>query len=201
MIRRLQQGDVTAQKAQQATEQIDSISARELAKTRQPKVAKPSYRPKIGEKVRIPSLGQTGEVLNIDDDAEEIVVRFGMMKMSISLTEIESLDGQKAEVRPKAKPPKTTTKSTQFSKPPVTVRTSKNTLDIRGSRVANAEIEIDNALAAAIESGVLWIVHGKGTGRLRQGVHEFLQRHPLVDKFELAPQKEGGSGVTIVYLK
>ena len=201
VIRRLQQGDVTAQKAQQATEQIDRISARELAKTRQPKVAKPSYRPQVGEKVRIPSLGQTGEVLSIDEDAEEIMVRFGMMKMSISLTEIESLDGQKAEVKPKAKPAKTTAKSTQTSKPPVTVRTSKNTLDIRGSRVANAEIDIDNALAAAIESGVLWIVHGKGTGRLRQGVHEFLQRHPLVDKFELAPQKEGGSGVTIVYLK
>lgn len=201
VIRRLQQGDVTAQKAQQATEQIDRISAKELAKTRQPKVAKPSYRPQVGEKVRIPSLGQTGEVLSIDEDAEEIMVRFGMMKMSISLTEIESLDGQKAEVKPKAKPAKTTAKPTQTSKPPVTVRTSKNTLDIRGSRVANAEIDIDNALAAAIESGVLWIVHGKGTGRLRQGVHEFLQRHPLVDKFELAPQKEGGSGVTIVYLK
>ncbi|MDJ0574388.1 MAG: Smr/MutS family protein [Xenococcaceae cyanobacterium MO_234.B1] len=44
-------------------------------------------------------------------------------------------------------------------------------------------------------------MHGKGTGRLRQGVHDFLQRHPQVDKYELAPQQEGGSGVTIVYLK
>ncbi len=203
VIHRLQQGDVTAQKAQQATEAIDKISARELAKTRQPKAAKPSYRPKVGEKVRIPSLNQTGEVLSIDDDAEEITVRFGLMKMNISLTEIESLNGQKVEVKPKAKPAKTpaATKATPSKHPPVTVRTSKNTLDIRGSRVANAEIDIDNAIASAIESGVLWIVHGKGTGRLRQGVHEFLQRHPLVDKFELAPQKEGGSGVTIVYLK
>ncbi len=204
VIRRLQQGDATAQKAQQATEELDRISSRELAKTRQPKAAKPSYRPQVGEKVKIPSLNQTGEVLSIDDDADEIAVRFGIMKMNISLTEIESLNGQKVEVTPKAKAAKTPTptKPAQSStKPPVMVRTSKNTLDIRGSRVANAEIDIDNAIASAIESGVLWIVHGKGTGRLRQGVHEFLQRHPLVDRFELAPQKEGGSGVTIVYLK
>ncbi len=203
VIHRLQQGDITAQKAQQATEAIDKISTRELAKTRQPKPAKPSYRPQIGEKVRIPSLSQTGEVLSIDDDADEIMVRFGLMKMSISLTEIESLDGQKAEVKPKAKPAKTPTsaKLTQSQKPPIMVRTSKNTLDIRGSRVTNAEVDLESAIASATESGVLWIVHGKGTGRLRQGVHEFLQRHPQVDKFELAPQKEGGSGVTIVYLK
>jgi DNA mismatch repair protein MutS2 len=201
VIRRLQQG-VTAQKAQQATEELDRISNKELAKTRQTKAAKPSYRPQVGEKVRIPSLSQTGEVLNIDDDADEITVRFGLMKMSISLTEIESLNGQKVEVTPKVKPAKTptATKPPQ-SKPPVMVRTSKNTLDVRGSRVANAEIEIDNAISAAIESGVLWIVHGKGTGRLRQGIHEFLQRHSLIERFELAPQNEGGSGVTIVYLK
>ena len=67
--------------------------------------------------------------------------------------------------------------------------------------MANAEIEIDNAIARAIESGVLWIIHGKGTGRLREGVHEYLKRHPQVESFELAPQKEGGSGVTIVHLK
>ena len=121
------------------------------------------------------------------------------MKMNIGMTEIESLDGQKAEVKPKAT--KKPLAQTQPKKPAVLVRTSKNTLDIRGQRVANAEIEIDNAIARAIESGVLWIIHGKGTGRLRDGVHEYLKRHSQVDKYELAPQKEGGSGVTIVYLK
>jgi DNA mismatch repair protein MutS2 len=57
------------------------------------------------------------------------------------------------------------------------------------------------ANAKAIEAGVLWIIHGKATGRLRQGVHEYLQRHSQVEKFELASQKEGGAGVTLVYLK
>jgi DNA mismatch repair protein MutS2 len=200
VIRRLQQGNNTIQEAQQATEEIDRITQRELAKTQQPKRNKPGYRPKVGEKIRIPSLGQAGEVLSIDPAAEELVIRFGLMKMTIGLTEIESLDGQKAEVAPKPAKTKIPTPAKPQS-PPVTVRTSKNTIDIRGSRVANAEVDLEGAIATATESGVLWIIHGKGTGKLREGVHDFLQRHPQVAKFELAPQNEGGSGVTIAYLK
>lgn len=199
VIRRLQQGEQTMPKTQQATAELDRITAKELAKTQTPKPNKPSYKPQIGEKIRIPRLNQTGEVLSIDEAEQQLTVRFGIMKMSVGMAEIESLDGQKAEVKPKAA--KKTTTPAASKKPAVMVRTSKNTLDIRGQRVANAEIEIDNALARAIESGVLWIIHGKGTGRLREGVHEFLKGHSQVAKFELAPQKEGGAGVTVAYLK
>ena len=200
VIRRLQQGEQTMQKTQQATEALDRITAKELAKTQTAKSERPSYKPKIGERIKIPRLNQTAEVLSIDEATEQLTVRFGIMKMSVGMTEIESLDGQKADVKPKETKKKPLAQ-TQPKKPAVMVRTSKNTLDIRGQRVANAEIEIDNAIAGAIESGVLWIIHGKGTGRLRDGVHEFLKRHSLVEKYELAPQKEGGAGVTIVHLK
>ena len=200
VIRRLQQGEQTMQKTQQATEALDRITAKELAKTQAAKHERPSYKPKVGERIRIPRLNQTAEVLSIDEATEQLTVRFGIMKMSVGMTEIESLDGQKADVKPKETKKKPLAQ-TQPKKPAVMVRTSKNTLDIRGQRVANAEIEIDNAIASAIESGVLWIIHGKGTGRLREGVHDFLKRHSLVEKYELAPQKEGGSGVTVVHLK
>ena len=200
VIRQLQQGDRTMQKTQQATEAIDRLAAKELAKTQTPKPAKPSYKPKVGERIRIPRLNQTGEVLSIDEDTEQLAVRFGIMKMNVGLNEIESLDGQKAEVKPKAKAA-VRGASPKAKRPAVAVRTSSNTLDIRGDRVNSAEIKIDNAISRAIESGMLWIIHGKGTGRLRQGVHEYLQRHPQVEKFELAEQKEGGSGVTVVQIK
>ena len=199
VIRRLQQGQ-TMQKAQQATEALDRITAKELAKTQTPKPDRPTYKPQVGEKIRIPRLNQTAEVLSIDEETQQLTVRFGIMKMNVGLLEIESLSGQKAEAKPKETKKKPLAQ-TQPKKPAVLVRTSKNTLDIRGQRVANAEIEIDNAISRAIESGVLWIIHGKGTGRLREGVHEFLKSHSLVDKYELAPQKEGGAGVTIVHLK
>jgi len=200
VIRRLQQGEQTMQKTQQATETLNKITAQELAKTQPPKSNKPSYKPQVGERIRIPRLNQTGEVLSINEATEQIAVRFGIMKMTVGLAEIESLDGQKAAVKPKA----TATKKPlpQTKKPSkVIVQTAKNTLDIRGQRVANAEIEIDNAISRGIELGMLWIIHGKGTGRLRDGVHEYLKRHSLVDKFELATQKEGGAGVTVVHLK
>lgn len=200
VIRRLQQGEQTMQKTQQATEALDRITAKELAKTQTSKPEKPSYKPKVGERIRIPRLNQTAEVLSIDEETQQLTVRFGIMKMNVGLLEIESLSGQKAEAKPKETKKKPLAQ-TQPKKPGVLVRTSKNTLDIRGQRVANAEIEIDNAISRAIESGVLWIIHGKGTGRLREGVHEFLKGHSLVDKYELAPQKEGGAGVTIVHLK
>jgi DNA mismatch repair protein MutS2 len=48
---------------------------------------------------------------------------------------------------------------------------------------------------------VLWIIHGKGTGKLREGIHLFLKQHSQVEKFELASDKDGGSGVTIVSLR
>ncbi len=201
VIRRLQQGEQTMQKTQQATAALNQITAKELAKTQTPKSKKPSYKPKVGEKIRIPRLNQTAEVLSINEATEQLAVRFGIMKMNVGLAEIESLSGQKAEVKPKAKAAKKKPLGQTQKKSKVMVRTSSNTLDIRGQRVNNAEIEINNAISRAIESGLLWIIHGKGTGRLRDGVHEYLKNHAQVDKYELAPQKEGGSGVTIVHLK
>ena len=57
----------------------------------------------------------------------------------------------------------------------------------------------DNAIAAA--HGPLWIIHGHGTGKLRQGVQTFLTSHPRVERFEFAEQNDGGTGVTIAYCR
>ncbi len=196
VIRQLQHGKPTGQKTHQATEALKQIAEQQLAKT---VVKQPSYQPQVGERVRLPTLGQVAEVLNFDPSASEVTVKFGLMKMTIAATEIESLDGKKVEVP--APKPVTPSPAPATPKAPVTVRTSQNTIDLRGDRVEAAESKIEKAINQATESGVFWIIHGKGTGRLRQGVHEFLNHHPLVDRFELAPQNEGGSGVTLAYLK
>ncbi|MEC4989240.1 MAG: Smr/MutS family protein, partial [Oscillatoria sp. PMC 1068.18] len=201
VIRELQRGTQTAQKAQKATDALNKIAETRIPKPEKPK-QKPNYRPQVGERVKIPRLNQTAEIIAVPDNNEQVTVKFGLMKMTLPIYDLESLDGQKVE-KPKAQKtepvnPQATTNST---KP--TVRTSKNTLDVRGSRVANAEIELDRAIAEAAANGesVLWIIHGKGTGRLREGVQEFLKQHPQVKKFELAAQNEGGSGVTIANLR
>jgi DNA mismatch repair protein MutS2 len=197
VIRQLQQGSPTAQNAQQATESLNQIAERHLPK---PEKHPPSYQPQVGEKVRIPSLGQTVEVLGIVEEAGELSVRFGLMKMTVPLSDIESLDGKKVAISVKQKAVASNPPQPSPSQTIPTVRTSQNTIDIRGSRVADAEFEVDRAISQAIQSGVLWIIHGKGTGRLRQGIHEFLKQHPQVERFELAAQSEGGTGVTLAYL-
>jgi DNA mismatch repair protein MutS2 len=198
VIRELQREKPTAQQAQHATELLKRIQERELAKN---PIKAITYQPQIGEKIKIPSLGQTAEVINFSESAGEVTVKFGLMKMTVAVTEIESLDGKKVAV-PVAKTVKMVTSAhLPERKTPVLVRTSNNTIDLRGDRVEAAESKLEKAINQAIESGILWIIHGKGTGKLRSGVHDFLSHHPQVDRFELAPQNEGGSGVTLTYLK
>lgn len=200
VIRRLQQGPATAADAQQATEALSEIADRHLPSRKEPPPKpKPGFRPQVGDRVRIPRLGQTAEVISAPNSDGELSVRFGQMKMTVSLADIESLDGEKPEMPVKPKPAP--------SPPPApaalpTVRTSHNTLDLRGSRVSDAEIALDRAIAQAIPtSGAVWVIHGKGTGKLRQGVHAFLEQHPHVERYELARAEDGGAGVTVAYLR
>jgi len=61
-------------------------------------------------------------------------------------------------------------------------------------------VELERAIATA-QPGAIWVIHGHGTGKLRQGVQEFLKRHPQVERFEAADQSDGGTGVTVAYIK
>ena len=199
VIRTLQQGPKSAQNAQKATDALQEIAQRRLP-AKPPAKEKPSFRPKVGDRIRIPRLNQTAEVLSAPDEDGELTVRFGLMKMTVLLSDVESLDGQKAEMPVKQKPAPAPTPAVASPPSPV-VRTDKNTIDIRGKHVADAEFELEQGISEATQMGTLWIIHGKGTGKLRQGVHAFLERHPLVERFELAQQAEGGTGVTLAYLK
>ena len=192
VIRRLQQGTANAQDAQQATANLNQI-AQKYEPTPPPK-SKPGFMPKLGDCVRIPKLGQTAEVLTIPDVDGNFTVRFGIMKMTVQLQDIESLDGQKPEPMVKAKP----APSVVTLPPAPAIRTSKNTIDLRGKRVADAEYILDKAISEA--AGPLWIIHGHGTGKLKLGVHAFLQQHPRVTHYEPAEQADGGSGVTIAHI-
>ncbi|UBF27254.1 endonuclease MutS2 [Kovacikia minuta CCNUW1] len=96
VIRQLQQGPMTAQAAQQATDELNQISARQLPSRQQKPKPKPGFQPQVGDRIRIPRLGQTAEVLTAPNEDNELTVRFGLMKMTVALADIESLDGEKA---------------------------------------------------------------------------------------------------------
>jgi DNA mismatch repair protein MutS2 len=79
----------------------------------------------------------------------------------------------------------------------------KSTLDLRGIRYEAALSELDKYLDTAVLANIspVEIIHGKGTGALRQGVTEFLRSDRRVDSYHFANANAGGDGATIVTLK
>ena len=162
IIRRLQSGNQTAQNAQQATDTLNQISEKHLPSRQQPAKPNPSFMPKVGDRIRIPSLGQTAEVLSGPDANEELSVRFGIMKMTVKLGEIESLDGQKPETKAQLAKAAAQAQALATAKakqaaaepakpnPEIAIRTANNSIDLRGARVSDAEIEIDRALSKSV---------------------------------------------------
>ncbi|MDF5734300.1 MULTISPECIES: endonuclease MutS2 [unclassified Nostoc] len=197
VIRRLQKGTPTAQEAQQATNALNQIGQQYQPAT--PAKPKVGFMPKVGDRLRVPKLGQTAEVITAPNEDGELSVRFGLMKMTVKLEDVESLDGQKPEPVVKPKPAPAVVTPPPPPQSPPEIRTSRNTVDLRGKRVADAEYILDKAISEA--TGPLWIIHGYGTGKLRQGVHAFLQQHSRVNNYEPAEQADGGSGVTVAYIK
>ena len=76
-------------------------------------------------------------------------------------------------------------------------------LDLRGKMVDEACMEVDRFIDDASLSGIseISVIHGKGTGALRAGIHSFLRTHPRVKKYRIGAYGEGDAGVTIVTLK
>ncbi|MHC5829723.1 MAG: MutS2/Smr-associated SH3 domain-containing protein, partial [Nostoc sp.] len=122
-----------AQEAQQATNALNQIGQQYQPVT--PVKPKAGFMPKVGDRLRVPKLGQTADVITAPNEDGELSVRFGLMKMTVKLEDVESLDGQKAEPVVKAKPA-----APAVTPPPPSVpeiRTSQNTIDLRGKRVAD----------------------------------------------------------------
>ncbi len=209
VIRRLQKEGTTGKDAQAATEDLKRI-AKQTQKA-PPKPVATEFYPEVGDRVRIRDLDSTGEILAADGN--EFTVRSGILKFAVTLDKLVPLDDvqEKKRQRPKAKQiakARQVAKSGRASKPDrqtemqqgVKVRTSRNTVDLRGQRVADAVHQLDDWLANAM-SGPVWIIHGHGTGKLRLGVHDFLKQHDRVTRFEAAAASDGGSGATVAYLK
>jgi DNA mismatch repair protein MutS2 len=76
-------------------------------------------------------------------------------------------------------------------------------LDLHGEKVEVALSALDKYLDDAVLANFpfVYVLHGRGTGALRQAIHNYLRKHPSVLRFRMGEGSEGGQGVTIVYLK
>jgi len=153
----------------------------------------PRWTPEIGEKVRLSSIGKAGEIISFSDDGMQLTVLCGVFRSTVNLTEIESLDGQKALINKVVK-----VKSSQVRKNFSLVRTKKNTLDVRGLRVHEAESVIEEKLRNC--SGALWVIHGIGSGKLKQGLRKWFNTLSYIEKVADAEPYDGGAGCSVIWM-
>ncbi|MCK4260289.1 MAG: endonuclease MutS2 [Halanaerobiales bacterium] len=146
----------------------------------------------LGDRVRILSLNQKGDILEKLNE-EEYVVQAGIMKVTVNKKDLDKIEDSADQGSKKRFTKIVRSKSKSIS----------STLDLRGARYEDARERTDKYLDDAYLSGlkVLEIIHGKGTGALREGIHDLLKGHHHVDDFRLGNDGEGGVGVTIVKLR
>ncbi len=156
----------------------------------------------VGSKV-LTSFGNIGTVEKIDKETAEIMV--GAMRFREKLANLQAVDAQTVA----ANTPKPQTRGEKLQSQAKDTNLRLDTADLNaelnliGHTTADAEYEIDRFLDEAYLAALptVRIIHGFGTGALKNFVHHFLKGHPHVAKFSFAPQDQGGNGATIAELK
>jgi len=129
-------------------------------------------------------------------DAQTAEVQIGSLRMRVAVDDIVAVETEK----PKTKLTLKTVKTTEAQRPQ---RTGGAELDVRGLRVEEALEKVDKFLDQAVLAGLteVRIVHGIGTGKLKQALGEFLAQHPHVESARAAEPDHGGAGATVVTLR
>lgn len=149
---------------------------------------------KTGDQVVLDGGTAVAEVLEIEDS--EASIAFGTIRMRVDLNRLQKVGGPRQQ--------KVTVRQVQTTgQPALSSMSAKSNLDVRGQRVDEALQEVTHFLDQAVANNLshVEILHGKGTGALRQAIHEYLAIHPDVASFEDAPWNQGGAGVTHITLK
>lgn len=173
----------------------DTASASAM-KAQKPKKEHKASDFKLGESVKVLSMNLTGTVSSLPDAKGNLTVRMGILSSQVNISDLEIIE----EVSPYA--PK---KMNRTSKGKIKMGKSLSVrpeINLLGRTVDEAVAELDKYLDDAILAhlNTVRVVHGKGTGALRKGIHEYLRRQKHVKSYHLAEFGEGDAGVTIVEL-
>lgn len=169
--------------------QAKQEAARRLADKVEAETARLGGPPQVGDVVWVHSLQGSGIVRAVLSESE-VEVQMGAFRLKVPSANIEIRE------RPQAETALITPRS-HFAAPP----SPGIEVDLRGMRVDEALEALENYLEAAYLADLPWsrIIHGKGTGALRQVVRDALRNHPIIAQFRTGEQGEGGDGVTIAY--
>jgi DNA mismatch repair protein MutS2 len=149
---------------------------------------------KLGQTVQMTKLRQKGQILKLPNASGEVLVQAGIMKVMVPLTEL------KLSREEKTTPPKSSRKGNLGLQKAEEIQSE---IDLRGMLVEEGTEVLDKFLDDAVLGGIglIYVIHGKGTGAMRAGIQDFLRGHPHVKSFRLGEYGEGDSGVTVVELK
>lgn len=152
---------------------------------------------KLGESVKVLSMNINGTVASLPDNKGNLTVQMGILRSQVNISDLEIIDETPAYL-------KKTTRAGGKGKIKMSKSLSVSTeINLLGKTVDEAVAELDKYLddASLAHLSSVRIVHGKGTGALRKGIHQYLRRQKHVRSFRLGEFGEGDAGVTIAELK
>ena len=194
----------------------ESISAAEMEKERErlrkkmdaarsgmkmePQKPRKQHKPgdfKLGESVKVLSMNLTGSVTSLPDSKGNVTVQMGILRSQVHISDLEIIE---------EKPSYTAKQMQKTGKGKLKMGKSFSVspeINLLGKTVDEAVAELDKYLddASLAHLSTVRVVHGKGTGALRSGIHSYLKRQKHVKSFRLGVFGEGDAGVTIVELK
>lgn len=143
--------------------------------------------------VFIKSLGKNGTIISYPSKSNEVQVQVGILKMNIAISDLEKISKPSSNSKPLQSTYSNITKTRNIS----------SEINVIGMNVEDANFVIDQFLddASMAKLKTIRIVHGKGTGKLREGIHRFLKKNTHVKSFRIGTYGEGEMGVTVVELK
>ncbi len=170
-------------------ESLDSLSEG-LSQPRK-SLAEPPKTLRVGDEVEIIHLGTRGTVLSAPDTKGEVQLQAGIMKLKAHISQLRLIDEKKQKKV-----------SSVHVETGAATRTLALSCDVRGLALDEALTEVDRYLDEAVLAGLneVTIVHGKGTGILREGISRHLKKHSHVKGYRKGIYGEGEDGVTIVSL-
>ncbi|MCM1523053.1 MAG: endonuclease MutS2 [Ruminococcus sp.] len=167
----------------------------------------PEYTPprpyRQGDSVILTDIGKKGVLAGNPDASGNVMVQLGIMKTKTNISRLRLAEEEKVTVggQKTAKGKKGGVSRSKVSGK--TERSGSMELDIRGCAVDEGIIEVDRFIDNAVMGGMslITVIHGKGTGLLRQGIQRHLRSHPSVRSYRDGVYGEGENGVTVVELK
>ncbi len=176
---------------------IDSVSPHTKLGTDKPKKQHKPGDFKLGESVKVLSMNLTGTVTSLPDSKGNVTVQMGILRSQVNISDLEIIDEAPSYT---AKGMHRTSKGKMKMGKSFSVSPEINLL---GKTVDEAVAALDKYLddAALAHLSSVRIVHGKGTGALRAGIHNYLRRQKHVKSFRLGAFGEGDAGVTIAELR